>query len=86
VKWREIRQLAQPVDHVRVEYHRSAELHATVHDAVADGVGAAEPVDGRVELERVGPRRRRLQILGAEQLVVFPEQAELQAARAGVDD
>jgi hypothetical protein len=57
-----------------------------VHDAVADGVGAAEPVDGRVELERVGPRRPRLQILGAEQLVVFPEQAELQAARAGVDD
>src|SRR5689334_3229477 len=53
---------------------------------MAHRVGTTQPVDGRVELERVGPRLRRRQVLGAEQLVALPEQAQLQAARARVDD
>jgi hypothetical protein len=57
-----------------------------MHDAVAHGVGAAEPVDRRVELERVGLRGGRLQVLGAQQLVTRPEQTQLQAARPSVDN
>src|SRR6185437_5562374 len=86
VERREVHELVELVDHVQVEHDRAGERGAAVHDAMAHGVRAAQPVDGRVELQRVRPGGRRRQVLAAEQLVVLTEQAELQAARARVDD
>jgi hypothetical protein len=40
-----------------------------VNDAVPDSVGAAEAVDRGVELQRIGLRLGRLEILGPEQLI-----------------
>jgi hypothetical protein len=57
-----------------------------VDDAVPHGVGAPKPVDRRVELQRVRLRLGRLEVLAADQVVVLAEEAQLQAARARIDD
>jgi hypothetical protein len=83
---RELDQLCELVDHFLVEHHGGAELGAAVHDAVTDRVRTAEPVNRRVDVEGGGPRGGSGEILGSEQLIVLPDQSELQAARARVDD
>jgi hypothetical protein len=53
---------------------------------VAHGVRAPKAVNRGVERQRVGLRVGGGEVLRPEQLVVLTEQAELQAARARVDD
>ena len=67
---------------VVVDEHGLAEARAAVDDAVADGVQRGQ--SGERRPERFGVVRREV-VLGLE-LVAGAEQAELEAARARVDD
>jgi hypothetical protein len=81
VQRRERRQLAQRGLDVRVDQDGLAEALAAVHDPVADRV--RRPQRGQLGGEVL---RLRREVAGAEQLVAGPDQPQLEAARAGVDD
>ncbi len=72
--------------HVLVDQRRPAEPLAAVDDPVADRVRGWKARDDRRELlgTRVGVERRKV-MLGQERVAVS-EQAQLKAARSGVDD
>ena len=78
----ELGELAQRGDHVVVDERRVAEARAAVHDAVAHGVRRRQSVEHGLERRAVG---RRQVVFGLE-LVGRPEQAQLEAAGARVDD
>jgi hypothetical protein len=66
-----------------VDEHRAAELVAAVHDPVTDRVHLAEPLDRRLQGRLV---LLRGQIGGTGDLVGVGQDAQLKAARTGVDD
>jgi hypothetical protein len=76
----------EPLPDGALDQHRTAELGAAVHDPVADRVHLAERLDRRLDGRPVVPVPRRRQVGRAGDLVGVGQDAQLEAARPGVDD
>ena len=76
----------EPLPDAALDQHRAAELIAPVHDPVTDRAHLAERLDRRLDGRPVVPVPRRRQVGGAGDLVGVVKDAQLEAARPGVDD
>ena len=87
VERRQVSERAQLAHDTLVDDHGLDELRATVHDAVADGVDPAEAAPARpsAAAPHRPARAARAGRAAASTRSVGVEQAQLQAARAGVD-
>ena len=88
VQRRQLGQRSQLALHLPVDQHRLAKPLATVDDAVPDGVGVAEPVVAERGPQRswVDARLRRRKLDGGDGILAIAQQAQLERARAGIDD
>jgi hypothetical protein len=82
----EVSELVQRLDESGIGSRGRAEALTAVHYPVADGIGLAKAsVERLLDLIGVRLRARRVQLSVCDRGVVFVEQAELEAARPGVD-
>ena len=86
VQRRQVGERAQLLLDARVDHDRARELGAAVDDAVAGGVDGAEAGERAPHRRRVGATVFRRQVDARGDAVVGVEDAQLHAARPGVDD
>jgi hypothetical protein len=82
----QINQSGEFMDDISVNYDRSGEDVATVHDAVAHALDLPPAGQCRGDLLRPAASPDRWHVSGMNDLVVITDDSQLEAARTGVDD